>query len=202
MVLVLGLAAGVFALLGLPRAIGQNSNDRRENMKKGTQLWRKADALRVKKQYEKAVETYNEAVEAFSKAGGGRWLRFSRMMADFCKRVPDLKIRKPKSGVYTGTEMGYSANVNVAVKIRRGKILGVAVTEQKESRAYESLKNVPALIKRRQSPSVEATTRATMTSYAVMSAALKALEQAKDEDDSKKEDKNEGDEKDKETEDN
>ena len=193
-VLVLGLA-GVSVLLGPPKAVGQNNNDRRENMKKGMQSWRKAEILRVRKKFEKASETYEEAVEAFNKGGGGRWVRFSRLMADFCERVPDLKGRKLKSGVYTGTERGYSADVKVAVKIRRGRIRGVAVIEQKESRAYKSLKNVPALIRRRQSPSVEATTRATMTSYAVMSAALKALEKAKkDEDDSKKEDK-EGDKK-------
>ena len=84
------------------------------------------------------------------------------------KTIPD--------GTYRGASRGYVDDVAVQVTVAGGKISDVRITGNKENRALTSLTDVPPKIVQKQSTQVDATTRATVTSLAIMRAAQSALD--------------------------
>lgn len=141
--------------------------------------WRKADARRKKKKFEAAAKTYRQVVEYIQREEVGRIGHqvVSENMIKLCQAMP-LDVKKLSPGVYHATSRGYQGNVSVAVKISKGRIKGLKITEQVETRPRKAMQIVPRLIVRRQSPSVDAATGATVSSYAVMCATLDALQKA------------------------
>ena len=151
---------------------------RRENRTKALAYWKRADARRKKKRYEDAAQDYEKSAQCWETAGNRRFAQVTRQMVELCNAMP-LDLKKLKDGTHTGSSRGYTANVELAVKLQSGKIKTLEVTSQRESRPRKALEIVPRLIVKRQSPSVDTATGATITSYALMCATSKALEKAK-----------------------
>ena len=95
--------------------------------------------------------------------------------------------RKPAEGVpdgiYTGTARGYRGPVTVKFRVKDGRFTGVRVVKHRENRARTSIKDIPQWMVEQQKVEVDAVTRATITSRAIIKAvggAIKAeLEKAK-----------------------
>jgi len=158
------------------RAVRQAKNNR------ARAFWKRADGQRLRKKHEEARKDYEQAASLWDELGNRNFAAVTRLMVDLCGKIEAIDVRKLKDGDYQGTARGYSADITVAVRIKNGKITGFAVPAQKESRPLKSLEILPNLVKRRQSPSVDAVSGATVTSYGVMAATLQALEKAKPDD--------------------
>lgn len=161
-------------------APAQSTEERRENQRKAQAYWRRADARRRSKRYEDARKDYEKAAEAWGAANNRRFAEVTRQMVELCEAMP-INVRKLRDGTYEGTALGHQANMTVSVTIRDGRIRGFEVKEQRESRPLKALEIVPRLIFRKQTPSVDAVSGATVTSYGLMTAAQRALEKAKPE---------------------
>ena len=107
-------------------------------------------------------------------------LAISRATAAALASATPLDIGKLPDGDYTGVSRGYVGDVAVKVTTKAGKITGVSVTDQKESRPKTAVKDVPARIVEKQSAGVDAVSGATVTSKAIMRAASEALVSARD----------------------
>ncbi|HOX05047.1 MAG TPA: FMN-binding protein [Planctomycetota bacterium] len=88
---------------------------------------------------------------------------------------PPAGPRVVPDGIYNGASRGYVDDVNVQVTVAGGKITEVKIAGHRENRALTSLTDVPPKIVQKQSTQVDATSRATITSKAVMRAAETAL---------------------------
>ena len=172
----------VVVIIGLLMATvpAQNKqiNQIRQAARKAASLcWKRGDYQRRRGNYESAKKEYQKSVDKWKEANNYRFAAVTVQMVELCDAMMASR-KKPKDGIYAGTAQGYSGNVALEVRIRRGRIRAMRFTEQRESRALKSLKVVPSSIIRKQSPSVDAVTGATVTSYAVMSATMNALEKA------------------------
>jgi len=156
----------------------QDQAARRESREKARAYWKRADARRRRRKYEDAAKDYEKAAESWEAANNRNFANVTRQMVQLCEAMP-FSVKKLKDGTYTGTARGYSGDITVKVTIQRGRIRRFEVTDQRESRPLKSLNILPGLIGRKQSPSVDVVTGATMTSYGVMAATLTALEKAK-----------------------
>ena len=81
-----------------------------------------------------------------------------------------------KSGTFTGSATGMQGPVTVEMKVEKGKITGVDVTECHETTSIASvaLERIPAQIVQYQTTKVDVVTGATLASRALMSAATEA----------------------------
>lgn len=150
----------------------------RDDVLKGRGLLQAGDAKRRKKDFAGARKCYEEAANLFQTAGIQFFAAAARQMTEMCAAMP-LKISELKSGTYEGTDRGYVGDITVSLDVKSGRINRFQIVSHRESRPSKSLDVVPQQILTRQSPSVDAVTGATITSYAVMSATFKALEKAK-----------------------
>jgi len=144
---------------------------------------RTGDHARAKAAYQEACNLYKLESELSRKPAWylitmKTYMQQMELMIDVCGAA-SVDFSRLKPGTHRGEARGYSGPVAVDVTITNGKIEKVEVAAQRESRPYESLQEVPAMIVERQSVSVDAVTGATMTSVGVMAAALRALEQAR-----------------------
>ena len=72
--------------------------------------------------------------------------------------------------------MGYEAPLEVTVQVAGGKIIDLKVSRHKEKQFYSALTETPARIIQKQSvKGIDATSRATLTSEAIINASAKAL---------------------------
>ena len=83
-----------------------------------------------------------------------------------------------KDGKYTGTAKGYKSDVEVEVEIKDGKIVKIDVKQQEDPLYWNVAKTVIDRILQKQTPQVDASTGATITSKAIMYAVEEALEKA------------------------
>ena len=83
-----------------------------------------------------------------------------------------------KDGKYTGTAKGYKSDVEVEVEIKGGKIVKIDVKQQEDPLYWNVAKTVIDRILQKQTPQVDASTGATITSKAIMYAVEEALEKA------------------------
>jgi|GEM_PF-1329469 len=86
--------------------------------------------------------------------------------------------KKYKDGKYTGKAKGYKSDVEVEVEIKDGKIVKIDVKQQEDPLYWNVAKTVIDRILQKQTPQVDASTGATITSKAIMYAVEEALEKA------------------------
>jgi uncharacterized protein with FMN-binding domain len=87
-----------------------------------------------------------------------------------------LDLKKVPDGVYTASSMGYETQVEIEVTVKAARIEDVKVTKHHEKQFYASITETPARIIAKQSvKDVDATSRATITSEAIINATAKAL---------------------------
>jgi len=83
-----------------------------------------------------------------------------------------------KDGTYTGKAKGYKSDVEVEVEIKDNKIIKIDVKQQEDPLYWNVAKTVIDRILQKQTPQVDASTGATITSKAIMYAVEEALEKA------------------------
>ncbi len=145
------------------------------------QLMQAGDGFRARRDWAKAKKCYEEAQKTYQSANAGRFVTAARQMADICDAMPALSLTKMKDGKYQGSDRGYVADVSVEVTVKGGRISTFRIVSTSENRPGKSQENVPQQIVVRKTPSVDVTTGATITSCALMSATLKAVQQAQPE---------------------
>jgi len=180
-----GTAAEMFQ-----KAAGRAKSSPQENVLIGQAFWGLGDVLRRQGHNGKARAAYRQAFDRFraeSQAPGKpawyctnmkKYMQQMRFMMELCDVAGSGPVRL-RAGTYRGQAQGYDGPIVVSVTVSDGAIQKVEVTSERESRPYDSLEKVPAMIVERQSPSVDAVTGATVTSVGVMGAVLRALQQAR-----------------------
>jgi uncharacterized protein with FMN-binding domain len=164
--------------MGLPQASAQEVYPAPVNdFQRGRALIKEGDAKRLQKDFAGARKCYEEAQAIFQSNNNRLFANASQEMIDLCAAMP-LNMSRLKNGTYEGTERGYVADVTVSVELKGGRIRQFQIVSQRENRPLKALQVVPRLIVDRQTPSVDAVTGATITSCAVMSATLKAIQKA------------------------
>lgn len=135
------------------------------------------DICRVTGRYKEALAHYQKVLDAKS---GGRDLKQSQGRAqasiDAIRLVDTLDLKRVPDGVYRDQSLGYSGQVNVEVTMAGGKIAGVKVTQHTEKQYYSAIVDTSRQIVAKQgAKGVDATSGATITSEAILNAALKAI---------------------------
>ena len=136
------------------------------------------DACRSAKRYKEAIRYYQRVAETkMSNEHYDKRIQARAVQSiDAIKQFELLDITKVKDGTYTAESMGYEGPVAVEVNVKSGRIEDVKVTRHKEKQFYAALRDIPAQIVSKQSvKDVDATSRATITAEAIISATAKAL---------------------------
>ncbi|MGP1570124.1 MAG: FMN-binding protein [Eubacteriales bacterium] len=96
------------------------------------------------------------------------------------KNEPAPPAQKYKDGTFTGSAMGYAANITVSVEIKGDVIKSINITSHKEDSPYiDDAKAVIGKILTSQSADVEAVSGATFSSNGIKGAVKQALANAK-----------------------
>jgi uncharacterized protein with FMN-binding domain len=148
------------------------------DFQKGRQWNVKGDGFRRNGDWVKAKRCYEEALKSFQAGNAQRFIPPVQAMIDLCDLMPTLNLSRMTDGAYQGVQRGYVDDVTVEVTVKGGRITAFRVVSQRESRALKSLETVTQQITARKTPSVDAFSGATITSYAVMGATAQALKQA------------------------
>ncbi len=129
-----------------------------------------------------AIASYNRVLNIVKNSPKPKQLKRlkerAQMNLEAVRAYMNIDITQVPDGAYTGSAMGYDEPIDVQVTVSDGKITSVEVTRDGESRPYRSFTDIPEQIVETQSFRVDAVTRATITSNAVIAAAAKALANA------------------------
>jgi uncharacterized protein with FMN-binding domain len=167
------IALLVVALLALPADPQAKPNQQQLNQQ-ARQVWMQSDTFRKQDNFKEAKKGFDALAPVYTNLGAVRWVEASRQMSELCAGMP-INLKKLKDGTYSASAKGFDADVTVEVAIKAGKLTGLRITQQKESRPKNVFDVMPQQIITRQSPSVDAVAGATLTSSAVMSASLRAI---------------------------
>ncbi len=98
---------------------------------------------------------------------------------DSLKQVELLNLGKIPAGTYKGSSLGYEGPIEVAVSVKGARITKVEVTKHKEKQFYSAITDTTRqIVKKQKLKDVDTTSRATITSAAIINAAAKALADA------------------------
>ena len=135
------------------------------------------DACRLAGRYEQAVRYYEKALDV--PADGDLHKRAhdrARASIEAVTLFDALDVKAIPDGTYTASSLGYEGPITIEVSVRGGRIEDVKVTQHTEKQFYAALTDTPARIIQKQSvKGVDATSRATITSEAIINATAKAL---------------------------
>lgn len=141
------------------------------------------DACRVAGQHEKAVGYYKRilALPAVGRAQKRILRSQQRAQANLegIRLFDSLDLRRVPDGTYRGASLGFEAPVQIEVVVRSNRIESVRVVEHHEKQYYAAMIETPAKIIAKQSvKGIDTTSRATITSEAIINATAKALSSA------------------------
>jgi uncharacterized protein with FMN-binding domain len=141
-----------------------------------------ADACRIKGDYRKAIAFYQRVLDAAELSNPDydhRLKRRAEQSIEAIKLFDLLDIRRIPDGTYVDSSVGYEGLVQVTVTVQDGRIQDVEVSDHQEKQFYSALRDMPQQIIAKQSvKDVDATSRATITAEAIVSATAKALQKA------------------------
>jgi uncharacterized protein with FMN-binding domain len=137
------------------------------------------DACRLAGRYNQAIDFYQRVLdleqarnEDYHKIYVGRAQDSIAAIQLFDK----ADVSKLADGKYRDSSTGYSGPVEVEVEVGGGKITAVRVTRHQERQFYAALTDTPnQIIKKQSVKQIDATSRATITSQAIVNATAKAL---------------------------
>lgn len=137
------------------------------------------DACRHAGMFQKAIGYYQRVVDS-AKMNNESYDNRARSRAiqsiEAIKQFELLDITKVPDGAYEAEALGYEGPIAVRVSVKSGRIQNVEITRHKEKQFYSALRDVPQQIVTKQSvKDVDATSRATITAEAIVSATAKAL---------------------------
>jgi uncharacterized protein with FMN-binding domain len=135
------------------------------------------DICRAMGRIPEALGHYQKVLAAKS---GGRDLKQSQGRAqaslDAMKLADTLDLKRVPDGTYRDQSLGYSGQVAVEVAVAGGKIASVKVTAHTEKQYYSSItETCAAIVAKQGAKGVDATSGATITSEAILNAAMKAV---------------------------
>ncbi len=138
------------------------------------------DACRVQGTYAKAIQYYQKVLQV--PAAGQAAERIKRNQTRARANIEGIRIfdaldlgRVP-DGSYRGSSPAYAGELQVKVTVRSGRIESVEVTNHQEKQFYSAISDTPRQIVEKQGVrGVDATSRATITSEAILNATAKAL---------------------------
>ena len=138
-----------------------------------------ADALRKAGRFGEAIRYYEAVLnngrfrnKEYEKRGKSR----ARDSIEAIRLYDQTDPARIADGTYAGTSEGYNGPIEVAVEVAGGKLKSVRVTKHREKQFYAALIDTPRQIIRKQSvKGIDATSRATLTSQAIVNATAKAL---------------------------
>ena len=164
------------ALLAAPAAT-QNPPNRQQLNQQARQVWQQSTVFRNQGRFKEAKIGYDALIQAYATLNMPRFVEASRQMAELCAAMP-IDMKKLKDGVFSASAKGYEGDITLEVTVKKGRLIGLRVTQQKESRPLKALDVLPQRIFQTQSPSVDGVSGATITSCSVMAAARRAISQA------------------------
>ncbi len=137
------------------------------------------DALRQAGRYPEAVRYYEKALASkafrnpdYEKRGKAR----ARNSIEAIRLFQQTDPSQVADGTYRATSDGYNGPIEVEVQVASGRIETVKVIRHREKQFYAALTETPAQIIGKQSvQGIDATSRATITSQAIIHATAKAL---------------------------
>ncbi|HSI35748.1 MAG: FMN-binding protein [Phycisphaerae bacterium] len=136
-----------------------------------------ADACRLAGRFADALKYYDKIAALPDDKGNKRSKDRARAAVEAIRLFDTFDPKKVADGTYTASSLGYEGQVEIAVRVAGGRIEDVRVTKHKEKQFYASMTDTPANIIRKQSvKGVDATSRATITSEAIIHATAKALQ--------------------------
>ena len=136
------------------------------------------DVCRQAEDYKQAIQYYKRAIDAtgrnkdYEKRAEAR----ARQSIAAIEQFELLDVSKLPDGDYVAETIGYEGPIKVRVAVKSGRIERVDVTEHKEKQYYSSLRDIPEqIIAKQDLKTVDATSGATITAEAIVSATAKAL---------------------------
>jgi len=137
------------------------------------------DACRLAGRYEQAIDFY-EQVLGLSQARNENYQKIHVGRAKDSIAAIELfdkaDVSQVADGAYRAASTGYNGAVEIEVRVAGGKIEDVRVTKHREKQFYAALTDTPNRILKKQSVQhIDATSRATITSQAIVNATAKAL---------------------------
>lgn len=138
-----------------------------------------ADALRNAGRTREALKLYQQVADSnefrnaeYERRSKGR----ARDSIAAIQLQAKAQVERVADGRHSGNAIGYNGRLDVAVTVKDKKIVSVEVTNHREKQFYSAINDTTAQIERRQGvEKIDATTGATITSQAIVSAAAKAL---------------------------
>jgi uncharacterized protein with FMN-binding domain len=139
------------------------------------------DAYRRADQSDKAIEYYRKVVaaqDARNKEYDRRYDDRARESIAALQLMKQADVRKVADGTYREIGAGYNGPMEVEVKVSGGRIESVNVVRHREKQFYSALTDTTSQIIKKQSvQGIDTTSRATITSVAIINATAKALAQ-------------------------
>lgn len=138
------------------------------------------DACRFAGRTQQALEYYQRVLSVQATGRGARRVMRNQQRAasniEAVKLFDMLDLRRVPDGKYRASSLGFESPLTVDVTVRQGRIEAVDVVAQQEKQPYSALIETPARIIAKQSvKGIDTTSRATITSEAVINATAKAL---------------------------
>ena len=134
------------------------------------------DICRHAGKYDEALVHYQKVagLEDHEKYGRAIYEAKDRILGLQAQRTIDLS--SIRDGVYTASSLGYAGLLEVAVTVKSQRITSVKVVRHEEKQYYSSFTDIPNQIIQKQSvQGIDATSGATITAEAIISASAKAL---------------------------
>ncbi len=137
------------------------------------------DALRSAGRTSQAIAYYQNVLDAGNarnKEYSARYRGRAQDSINALRLANQADVAKVADGSYRATSVGYNGALEVEVNVANGRMTAVRVTQHREKQFYAALTDTPAqLIKKQSVQGIDATSRATITSQAIVNAAAKAL---------------------------
>lgn len=138
------------------------------------------DACRSHGAYGEALIWYQKVLTVPSKGkrkqGIDTYKSRARDSMQAIKVFETLDLSRIPDGTYKGVAVGFRGSLEVAVKVKQGRIQSVKVSKHREDWFYTALTSIPERIVQNQGlKGVDAVTGATVTSEAIINATAKAL---------------------------
>ena len=158
--------------LRLANAFGRQKNPHEAYLLAG-------DACRQAGRYQKAIEYYEQVIDAPEARNEDYGKRYRGRAADSIEAIrlfDQADVSKVADGTYKDISIGYNGDIEVEVKVVAGRIESLRVTRHNEKQFYAAITDTSQQILTKQSvKNIDATSRATITSQAIVNAAAKAL---------------------------
>jgi uncharacterized protein with FMN-binding domain len=137
------------------------------------------DACRLAGEYQQAIQFYEmvlKSPEARNEDYGERYRGRAQDSITAIQLFDQADISRVADGRYKATSVAYNGDLEVEVRVKSGRIESVEITQHKEKQFYAAFSDTPMQIVEKQSvKGIDATSRATITSQAIVNATAKAL---------------------------